>query len=180
MRDWLHKPIIITPERFEQRVKSVIERSGCELQEFSASHRERLAGLDGDYEIDIVARFRALMTTFVVLIECKHHKHPVKRDMVQILVDRLRSTGAQKGMMFTSGCFQSGAIEYARAHGVALVKLTDDDPVIFAGPKPILSPAKPPTRDGAWLISLNGEGEAVGTPLELYDPKPILGCFDPS
>lgn len=80
--------------------------------------------------------------------------------------------------MFISGSFQSGAIEYARAHGVALVKLTDSDPVIFAGPKPIVWPAKPPKRDRVWLFGLDGEGGSTWTSLKLYDPTPILHCLD--
>lgn len=78
-------------------MKSIIEKSGLGLAQFSVQHLEKLDGTDGAYEIDVTARFRALGADFLVLIECKHHRHPVKRDIVQVLYDRIRAVGAHKG-----------------------------------------------------------------------------------
>jgi hypothetical protein len=38
-----------------------------------------------------------------------------------VLEQKLQSTGSQKGMIFSTSPFQSGAIEFATAHGIALV-----------------------------------------------------------
>jgi len=115
----------LTPEQFEIEVKNIIETSGLGLSQFSVEHLEKLDGADGTYEIDITARFRALGADFLVLIECKHHRHPVKRDVVMVLYDRIRALGAHKGMIFSTAGFQSGAIKYAKAHGIALVEINE-------------------------------------------------------
>lgn len=119
-------PIVddISPEAFERQVKAWLESVAGALESFSASHLERLSGMDGEYEIDVVARFRALGgASFVVLVECKKHKNPIKRELVQSLREKQLSLGAQKGMLVSTAAFQSGAIEYAQKHGIALVQL---------------------------------------------------------
>jgi len=117
--------INLTPEQFELEVKAILEASANGLSDFSAQHRKSLPGADGEYEIDIFAKFTALGVDFKVLVECKRHSSPVKREVVQILNDRIRSTGSQKGMLFTTSGFQSGAIDYAAKHGIALVHLVN-------------------------------------------------------
>jgi restriction system protein len=62
----------------------------------------------------------------VILVECKHHKNPIKRDVVMVLESKLRDTKAHKGMIFSTCDFQSGALEFARVHGIATVRVTDD------------------------------------------------------
>lgn len=117
--------INLTPEQFELEVKAILEASASGLSNFSVQHRKSLSGVDGEYEIDIFAKFTALGVGFQVLVECKRYSSPVKREAVQILNDRIRSTGSQKGMLFSTSGFQSGAIEYAAKHGIALVHLVD-------------------------------------------------------
>lgn len=118
-------PIQLTPERFELEVKAILEATGVDMASFQAAHREQLEGIDGVYEIDVTVRFRALGAEFLILVECKHQQNPVKRDVVQILHDRIRSTGAHKGMLFATTTFQSGAIAYATKHGIALVRMAE-------------------------------------------------------
>ena len=38
----------------------------------------------------------------------------------------MQSTGAQKGVVVAASGFQSGALQYAQAHGIACVRLVDD------------------------------------------------------
>ena len=63
---------------------------------------------------------------FLILFECKRHATPVKREHVQVLHAKLASVGAQKGVVVAAAGFQRGALEYARAHGIACVRLVDD------------------------------------------------------
>ncbi len=79
--------------------------------------------------MDAVATFDAFGAEFRVLVECKHHKNPIKRELVQVLADKLRSVHAQKAMMFSTTTFQRGAIEYARAQRIALVHFTEGGPI---------------------------------------------------
>jgi len=115
----------ITPEQFELLVKEILLSSSKGLSSFEAKHREKVRGLDGLFEIDITARFRALEVDFLVLIECKHHRAAIKREVVQVLHNRLQSTGAHKGMIFSTAGFQKGALEYAKVHGIALVRVAE-------------------------------------------------------
>ena len=62
---------------------------------------------------------------FKVLVECKRYKSEIKREVIQLLFDKLRATGAQKGMVFSTSGFQSGAFKFAEEHGIALVRVIE-------------------------------------------------------
>jgi restriction system protein len=93
----MSEPTVLTPEEFEQKVAKQITLRGITLSEFKVQRLEKNQAADGVYEIDVTARFEALGGSCLVLIECKHHKTPIKREVVQILYDRLRAVGAQRG-----------------------------------------------------------------------------------
>ena len=96
-----------------------------ELAGWEVNHLDPVEGLDGTYVIDVTARFRLAGMDFLILFECKRHKDPVKRSDVQVLLAKLQSTGAQKGVVVAATGFQSGALEFAAAHGIACVRLVD-------------------------------------------------------
>ncbi|MCH6258412.1 restriction endonuclease [Puniceicoccaceae bacterium K14] len=164
------------PEGFEKHVQNMIELSGIDLSDFRTSRRENIKGLEGEYEIDVVARFSALGTSFLVLIECKHHKSPIKRDVVQVLRDRMRSVGAQKGMIFSTAKFQSGALKYAKAHGIALVQVTDSEPIVYNRAEPVMQ-RDIATREGAWIVQFIEEGKTQYTSLGLFEPRTLFKVF---
>ncbi len=64
-----------------------------------------------------------------VLVECKHHRNPIRREMVQVLDSKLTSARAQKGMLFSTARFQQGALYYASSRRIALVHFTQGGPV---------------------------------------------------
>ncbi|MDI6891903.1 MAG: restriction endonuclease [Actinomycetota bacterium] len=115
----------LTPSEFEALVEELLRISGVGLSDFKVKRLETIQGLNGEYNIDITARFKALGANFLVLIECKHHKNPIKRELVQVLNDKVCSTAAQKGMMFTTSSYQRGALKYAKVNGIALVRIID-------------------------------------------------------
>jgi restriction system protein len=121
----IDQPIYPSPEAFERAVKGILDAVGAGLVSYSSSHLEPIKGTDGQYIIDVTARFEALGASFLVLVECKHHKRKVERQDVQVLHSKIESIGAQKGMLFSTAGFQSGAIEYADIHGIALIQLAD-------------------------------------------------------
>jgi len=120
-----HDVTELSAEAFELAVKQILEASGSDLKAFVAEHRRNVHGVDGAYEVDVRAAFTALNVDFQVLVECKHHKHPIRREVVQVLHDKIRSTGSHKGMIFATSTFQKGALEYAKAHGIALIRIAD-------------------------------------------------------
>ena len=62
---------------------------------------------------------------YKTIIECKHYKYPISREIVQKVYDNLRAVGAQKGIIISTSNFQSGALNYAKLHGIALIQLTE-------------------------------------------------------
>jgi restriction system protein len=138
----LETSLNLTPRDYELIVKDILDGAGLSLSEFRSEHLEKVAGVDGAYVIDVTARFNALGANFLVLIECKHERRKVERQDVQILHDKLRSTGAQKGLLFSVSGFQEGAIEYADVHGIALIQLANGSSSWFT--RSVGPPAPPP------------------------------------
>jgi len=168
----------ITPEEFELFVKRNLESYGDKLVRFEARHREVLQGSDADYEIDITARFEALGADFLVLVECKRYSnHRVKREVVELLYSRIRSTGAHKGMLFATSEFQRGAIEFASKHGIALVSVVDGESTYQTkalGPKPEPPPWVNLPKYMGWLVQLSDSGGVSFSRISSRDPSYLL------
>ena len=113
----------ITPRDYELLVKGILDAAAGQLVDYHSEHLTSLSGADGEYVIDVVATFSALGAKFVVLVECKHQARKIERQDVQVLHSKLQSLAANKGMLFSVSGFQSGAVEYAAAHGIALVEV---------------------------------------------------------
>ena len=110
---------------FEEAVRRYFDDQGQPLQDYTSSLRDTVTAHDGEYEIDIEASFLAMGVRIRVLIECKHHGRRVKREAVMVLNQRLQSCGAHKGIVVAAHGFQSGAIEFAKRHGIALFEMGD-------------------------------------------------------
>lgn len=147
-----HKSIYdLTPTEFERYCCDFLTAYAQKenLQDFLITHDTKIKASDGKYQIDVYAEFTAMGAQFKILCECKKYKNRVNRDKVAILHRKLESIGAHKGILISTSDFQSGAIEYAKEHGVALIKaedyhfeylshssgepeLDDDDPFLYA------------------------------------------------
>jgi restriction system protein len=119
------RPPTLTPTEFERLVTRILEEEGVGLAEFRATHQDKIVASDGTYKFDATARFEALGASFLVLVECKHQRRPIEREVLEVLHDKLGSVGAHKGMVFSTSPFQRGAVTYARKHGIALVQFVD-------------------------------------------------------
>ncbi len=117
----------MTPTEFEQYVinglKDQFEKNG--VSDYSFEHNVVLNASDGSYQIDGLIKFSLLGVSYTTLVECKHYKDPIKREQIQILFDKIRAVGAQKGIFVTTSYFQTGAIKYASEHGIALISVID-------------------------------------------------------
>jgi restriction system protein len=154
-REWLK----VRPEQFERMVVRFLRSLKHDLKGFSVNHRTSLSGPDGKFELDALARFEALGAEFLVVVECKHHKNPVKRELVQVLRDRVRSLSAHKGMLFSTGGFQAGAIEYALSQRIALVHFTEGGQIYVT--KTYDGPVGPTREYDAYFVSHNEKGNLV-------------------
>lgn len=116
----------ITATEFEFLVRDWILKQGGDLTSLEVKHDVKVEAYDSTYQIDVLAKFQAFAgAEFIVLIECKKYRNSVERELVQVLHDKVRSVGAHKGMLFATTGFQSGAVKYAKAHGIALVSIID-------------------------------------------------------
>jgi restriction system protein len=156
-----HDPISLSPKEFERKVQHILEASGAKLSNFRTIHREKLSSFDGIYEIDVTARFSALGGNFVVLVECKNQKNPIKREVVQVLHNRIQSVGAHKGMLFATTTFQKGAVEYAMRHGIALIQITQWNYSWAAFSETMPSISEDELEYVCWLTTLSKEGHVI-------------------
>jgi hypothetical protein len=133
----------VTPEEFERLVAALLGSLGSRLKGLRVTNHEEISTPDGDYDFDATARFEAMGMDFLVLIEAKLHGRPVEREDVLVLLQKLQSTGAQKAVLASSSGFQKGAVDFAAAHNIALVRIVDYG-VLFET-KAANTPARAPT-----------------------------------
>lgn len=179
MSAFFEEPANLTPKQFEAEVEGFLRRSGVNLSEFRVQRLEKISAADGTYEIDVTARFEALGADFLVLVECKHHKSPIKREVVQVLRDRVSAVGGHKGMIFSTAPFQSGAVKYARSHGIALVLVASGSVGYLSrtyGSEPSPPPFDVPDYS-EWIFTTNDEGEILFRRFSGGDPKVFHELF---
>ena len=117
----------ISPTEFEVFCMELLKNYATEeqLKDFNIEHNKKQEAPDGTYQLDIFASFTALDVEVKMLCECKQYTSPVKRERVELLEGRLQSLGIHKGILLSTSGFQSGAIQYAKAHGIALIQVFD-------------------------------------------------------
>jgi restriction system protein len=120
------EPVEITPGEYEQQVLAWLVEASGDLPNAQLGHLVTLPGAGGEYEFDIVVRFSGFgEAEFVVLVECKRYRTPIKREIVLSMHSKLRDVGAHKAMIVSTAGFQKGALEYASAHGIAAISFID-------------------------------------------------------
>ncbi len=125
-RETSHFPAAeITPAEFERYVVGLLESVAPSVEDFTVTLHDRIEGADGLYDFDATVRFVLGGMQFVVVVEAKRHSYPIKRELVQVLHDKLRSVGAHKAAMVTTAPYQRGALEHAKKHGIALATVTE-------------------------------------------------------
>jgi hypothetical protein len=116
----------MSPAEFERFVAADLFGAAREaVDDFRVALHERITGLDGSFDFDATVRYRWAGMEFLVVVEAKRHRNPIKRELVQALHSKAQSVGAQKAVMVASAPFQRGARTFATAHGIALVAVTE-------------------------------------------------------
>ena len=113
----------ISPEEYERQVCAWLKGCDSSIESSEVAHRSVVQGTSGEYEIDVVVRFRLFGgAELLILVECRRRGRRIERDDVMAFHSKLQDTGAHKGIMFATAGFQSGAIEYAERQGIATVR----------------------------------------------------------
>ena len=115
----------MSPVDFEKHALIILHQQLQGIENCLFEHNKIIEVGDGNYQIDGYIEFSLMGVTYKTLVECKHYKGSIEREKVQVLFDKLRACGAQKGILVSSSNFQSGAITYAALHGIALIQLTE-------------------------------------------------------
>jgi hypothetical protein len=121
----INPPADITPDEFERFVAEILRSGSPGLSGFEVRSPETLSGTDGDFTFDATVCFSYLGMDFLTIVEAKYHSNPIKRELVQVLHSKAQSVGAQKAIMISTAPFQRGAINFAKAHGIALVMVSE-------------------------------------------------------
>lgn len=106
-------------------LKAYAESEG--LTDFEITHNKKIKATDGEYQIDLYAEFVAMSVKFKVVVEYKCYTHSIKREKVSTLFAKVQSLGANKGVLISTSGYQTGAVEYAKKHGISLIQIIDKE-----------------------------------------------------
>jgi len=117
----------ISPVEFEKFCLEILKYYAEEeqLKDFKITHNEKFKKSDETYQIDIFAEYTALHVKNKVIVECKRLKRSIERDEVVVLIDKVRSLGANKGILISTSGFQKGCTIKAKENGIALLQILD-------------------------------------------------------
>lgn len=141
-----YPPADISAEEFEAWLGELLESASTNVEDFRVTVHDKVVGTDGTFDLDATIRLRWAGMDFLAVVEAKRHTNPIKRELVQILHSKVQSTGAHKGVLFSTAPFQRGALEFAKVHGIALVHVTEGR---FAFETRAREPTSPPSREQA-------------------------------
>ncbi|WP_027398702.1 restriction endonuclease [Anaerovorax odorimutans] len=154
----------MSPTDFEKYSLQVLNQQVKDLNNYKIQHNKIIEVDDGNYQIDGYIEFCLMGVTYKTIIECKHYKSSISREKVQVLYDKIRACGANKGILISSSNFQSGAIKYASKHGIALIQLTDagEQYAMRAQLNVIMNDHRIPYNDGYPYIGVMQSSTGVG------------------
>lgn len=134
----MYNPVVDTilemdPIEFEKYSLELLESQTKELGKVIIEHNKLVKVDDGNYQLDGYIEFEVMGVTYKTIVECKHWKNSIGRDVIQKVYSNLCSIGAQKGIVISTSNFQLGAIQFASKHGIALIQLTKSSDSVYAG-----------------------------------------------
>jgi len=113
--------------KYELLVKDLIKKDfDSMLFEKNISHNKKYLGKSGhNHQIDVSAELTIGNINFLVLVECKYYSKSVSIKEVLEFSGRLNDIAANKGILISTIGFQKGAIKFAKANRIALIKVYD-------------------------------------------------------
>lgn len=100
-----YPPADMTAADFERFVVDLFGSASQHVDNLRVALHETVEGVDGKYDFDATVRFELGGMSFLVIVEAKHHAHPIKRELVQVLHSKSTSVGAHKGVLITTARF---------------------------------------------------------------------------
>ena len=108
--------------------QAIVDYERCGLKHIAVRHNETIKGISGaTHQIDVLWDFELGGFPYQTLMEIKNWKSPVKKDKIiafhGILMD---IPGQPHGAFVSSSGFQSGAMTYAKTHGIELITIRQE------------------------------------------------------
>lgn len=156
--------LVMSPTDFEKYSLQILLQQVNHLADYKVQHNKIIEVDDGNYQIDGYIEFYLMGVSYKTIIECKHYKSSISREKVQVLYDKIRACGANKGILISTSNFQAGAIEYASKHGIALIQLTDagEQYIKRAQFNVIMNSHRTPYNDGCPYIGVMQSSTGIG------------------
>ena len=125
-------------DAFEKRVYDIISNllsrnefpANCRYSVVHHKHKLRSKETSKDIIFDVVVETtmpNSTNSSMIYIIECKDYKRMVSVDRVRNLAHQMEEVGAQKGYIFSTSGFQSGAYDIACTRHIGLVKVSENN-----------------------------------------------------
>lgn len=158
-----YPPADLSPDEFEAFVAALFAAVTPRPDGYQVTVHDKITGSDGSYIFDATIRYRLAGLDFLILVEAKRHANPIKRELVQVLHQKVQSVGAHKGVMVSTAPFQRGALDFAKQHGIALVTVTEGRFLYETRGKDQLAAISPEQADSLGIARLAGHVYGPGT-----------------
>ena len=90
-----------------------------------ATTDERLDGVRGAHDVDVVVRSRRAGLELFWVVECKQRRRRVEKLHVTALTEIVRDVGADRGVLLSEVGFQAGAVRMAHKSNITLTSLAE-------------------------------------------------------
>lgn len=125
-------------DAFEKRVYDIISNllsqnefpANCRYSVVHHKHKLRSKETSKDIIFDVVVETtmpNSTNSSMIYIIECKDYKRMVSVDRIRNLAHQMEEVGAQKGYIFSTSGFQSGAYDIAKTRHIGLVKVSENN-----------------------------------------------------
>lgn len=124
-----------TGKPYEKLVQEIYQQfvncgnEAASIRQIDVQHNVSVMGMSGtEHQVDIYWEIEMAGTIYKTIVEVKDWSTPVKKEQLLTFNSLLQDIpGYPKGIYVSRGGFQSGALTYAKAHGIHLVIIDKND-----------------------------------------------------
>jgi len=107
-------------QEYQEEAAALFRSLGLE-----ATTDERLDGVRGVHDVDVVVRSRRAGLEQLWVVECKWRRRRIDKSHVGVLAEIVRDVGADRGVLLSEVGFQAGAVRMAYKRNVTLTSLAE-------------------------------------------------------
>lgn len=106
--------------KFQEEIKDHFEALGA-----SASTNEKVGGVRGSHDVDVLVKPKFYGREITWLVEAKNWSTNIPKEKVLAFISIVQDVGADRGFLISNGGFQKGAVECAKSTNITLVNFDD-------------------------------------------------------